>query len=900
MLSLITLTRTLSWRYLLRRWDRAVLVTASIALGVATVVSTRMLNQCIETAAHDTTTPLAGAADLYVVNNRGVRLDLAGPLRKVPGVRSVQPILVDRVQLTDLPGRSAILLGVDVKALAEEATRSPGGADAATEMGVRWEFTPPLGTLLFGTGKGALVSRALREDLARAGRGANQPIDFHSGGQAHRLVPAGVLDLEGPAARLGQTMLVVDVNEATRLVGQPGLATRFDVALEPGADRGSVQAALERAAGGKAEVKTPESQRLSTDEIIGSLQIGFTLCGLGALVVGLFLVYNALSVSVAERRHEIGVLRSLGATRGQVAGLFTAEAMALGGVGAVLGVPLGAFLAHVALGQIREDLASFFITEEQALRLNPGVLVLAMGAGLATAILAALVPALQAAADEPADAVRRVPSAAGRLFLYLQAGVSLVMAGGGVLMIVFRHALPGRLGGYGGLVLTLVGLLLAMPLFVAVLARLFQPVARRVFGIEARLAADNLTRAPGRTGIVVGALAAGVALMLQTAGVGASNEGPVLDWIDRAVTADLMVCQGNVASAIGSALPMDPKVVADLKELPGVQNVVSIRYGQPDFNGRIVFLIAIDALAYHDTSRAKSRLPHLDLFLRLPEPNTALVSENFAALHHVKAGDTITLQSPNGPVPLKVLGAVQDYSWSRGTILIDRAQYARLFNDRLVDFCHVFLRPDDPAARERVSAAAEAAALAGSPADRGPLGALPGLAAPGLLDGRAVVQTYCARAGLTSISRDELNHYVADVVKRVYRLAYLQQVVVGVVAALGVVTALLISVLQRRRELGLLRAVGATQGQVLHSVLAEAALMGILGTGLGILAGLPMEWYILRILLFEESGFLFPVTVPWKETLIISGLAVGLATLAGLLPALHAVRLRIAEAVAYE
>lgn len=93
--------------------------------------------------------------------------------------------------------------------------------------------------------------------------------------------------------------------------------------------------------------------------------------------------------------------------------------------------------------------------------------------------------------------------------------------------------------------------------------------------------------------------------------------------------------------------------------------------------------------------------------------------------------------------------------------------------------------------------------------------------------------------------------------------------------------ALLISVLQRRRELGLLRAVGATRGQVLHTVLAEATLMGIIGAILGLMTGIPLEWYLLRVVIFEESGYLFPVMVPWKETLILCLLAIGTATVAG-------------------
>jgi putative ABC transport system permease protein len=214
---------------------------------------------------------------------------------------------------------------------------------------------------------------------------------------------------------------------------------------------------------------------------------------------------------------------------------------------------------------------------------------------------------------------------------------------------------------------------------------------------------------------------------------------------------------------------------------------------------------------------------------------------------------------------MQVLGVVQEYSWSRGTILVDRAFYAKAFDDPLIEALHIFLKPNE----DKVAATKR-------------------------------VKEYCDKNALIIMTREDFNELIAGFIRRMYTLAYLQQVGVGLVAALGVVMALLISVLQRRRELGLLRAVGATQGQVLHTVLAEATLMGILGTILGLLAGVPLEWYLLRVVIFEESGFIFPVTVPWKETLFLSVLAVGTATVAGLFPAIHAVRLRIAEAIAYE
>ena len=160
--------------------------------------------------------------------------------------------------------------------------------------------------------------------------------------------------------------------------------------------------------------------------------------------------------------------------------------------------------------------------------------------------------------------------------------------------------------------------------------------------------------------------------------------------------------------------------------------------------------------------------------------------------------------------------------------------------------------------------------------------------------------TFAADRGLITEDRTALRQMLGDLIDRVYKLVHLQQIVVGMVAALGVVTSLLISVLQRKRELGLLLAVGATPGQVIRTVLAEAVLMGVFGTVLGFLIGLPLEWYVLRVVLFEESGSRSTCCCRggrrWPSPLG----SLFIATLAGLLPAMQAVKTRIPDAIAYE
>ncbi len=903
--------RLLALRYLLQRWDRAALIVASIAIGVATLVSARILNQCFESAVQDTTTP-AGSAELYVTNGEaGVLRSVADDLRaaKVPGVKSVQPLIFDRVTLPDLDGRVAILLGAEVStqlltqdnALKVKVEKLELGrllkvqlapavdaikAGEFAKAGQLWDRVPHL--LVF-------VSKPVYDDwLARTG--GDRPFVLRHANRDVECIPVGVVefDRDSPLAPMGKNFIGMSVGQATQVVRpvppyvavggglgevaaetlNPPKVNRVDLFLEPGADKDKVTTAVEKVVAGRAESRTADAQRRSTQEIVSGLQIGVLMCSAGAMIIGLFLVYNAMAVTVAERRADIGILRSIGGTRAQIVVLFATVAAFLGLIGAVLGVPLGILLAELTLSQFRSEMESMFLNPEVTLtHLSWTTALAAILLGTTTAVFAALVPAIQAANDDPAHVVRRSAGGAKGLWKFAHRVACVGMVAAGIALILLRFELPRRFGSVGGMTLVLVGLLLASPMLVAVMVTLFRPLVRATFPFTLRLAFDNLSRAPGRTGVVIGALGAGVALMFQTAGVGRSNEEPVVSWIAQVVQADHFVFSGNMTSANSSNSPMASSVARDLKALPGVQDVMTIRYYRPEFNGTIVYLVALDVVTYAEMTGA--RVPELATKLRdFPElddkhpdhtgVNKVLVSENFLVRHKVKIGDTISVPGPRGPVDLLIVAAARDYSWSRGTIFLDRARYAKLFGDDLIDICHVFVKPDHSRATE------------------------------------VSLEKYTADKGLFLTDRDSLRKFISELLNRLYTLAYMQQLLVAVVAALGVVTALLISVLQRKRELGLLLAVGATPGQVLRSVLAEAFLMGVFGTVLGILIGLPMEWYVLKVMFVDESGFNLDMLIPWKAALGIAVASVTLATLAGLIPAWRAIQTRIPDALQYE
>ena len=863
---------TLSLRYLRRRWFRALLIIASIALGVAMLVATRALNQTMARAAASAANPLAGVADLLVNNGEAaVDTGLASEIASIDGVQAAMPRIFEYVKLPKHGDRTVLLIGLDLLAEKSAGTEARWQAeiDHATEARFRDEtidfFTqnskhrrPPPAIL----GKALHDSLPVAEEILQVQAPASpRPMEVHR---------VGSIDAGGAAASLSGNALIVYLDRAAHIVGlKHGKASRIDVILQPGADRNQVQKRIADVLAGRAEVRTPEEQDQSIRNVMAAMQVGLLLCGVAALVIGLFLVYNALSVSVAERRHEIGMLRGIGATRGQIRRLFAGEAAVLGLAGSLLGIPLGIAIAHLGLQPVQGIITEIFGSlDAPAVEVSTELLLVAVAAGLLTAVAAALVPAFLASRAKPADAVRRIPSSPSWRHRFLQIVVSGFLLVGGTVCIAIRDALPPRIGMYGGLGMVVISTLLATPLLTALFARILQPLARRILGIEGRLAADNLVRAPGRTGLVIAALAAGVALVMQTAGTIRSNRIALREWVQESIAADLIVSSGSPVSAGGQSLPMSDSVGDKLRAVPGVAAALPVRMHKQFFRDTQILMTVLNTGDFHATDSKRNPLVlGLDLYKQMSQqPDAVIASENFCILHGVKPGDSLTVTSPRGPVTLHVIGKVVDYSWNHGSLVVNRQFYIDHWDDNRVDMFDVYLQPG----------------------------------ATGQTVKDEIERRHKLEHRLWVLSRSELQGHIDGMVERLYGIAFGQQLVVMVVAALGVVMALLISVLQRRRELGLLRAIGASRSQVVRCVVAEASLMGVIGTMIGLIVGVPLQWYALQVVILEETGYSFPVYVPWTASLLIAVVSLVTARLAGLGPALYAVRQRIPEAIAIE
>ena len=877
---MLSLHRTLSLRYLSRRWFRAALVVASIALGVATLVATQALSETMSKATLAAGNPMAGTIDLIVTNGEfPIDRALAKDIKTVANVKAVHPRIFDQAKILVGDKKLPIMIfGVDLK----------GDKKTADEFEEQFALSPErtvveaaYATAAFAGYVPVILGKELDDELA------NLPVMAFAGFKIfeieknlkkHNMARVGRIELKDGTDRdklaaFAGHVVILDLDDAATLVGlKAGKVRRIDVALERGADPKKARKSIEKILAGRAEVRTMEEQNQSLQSAMVGMKTGFSMCGVAALIVGMFLVFNALSVSVAERRHEIGILLALGATRDQVWRLFAGEAFVLGTAGAALGIPLGMGLALLGLRPMQEAIGEIFATTNHyPVELNWELIALAFTVGILSAVIASLVPAIQASNEKPAEAVRRVPKepAVSHLVWHIGATCGLILAG--MAMILVRDILPRRWGTYGGLSMVMIGALLAAPLFAQLGARALVPISRRFFSIEWRIAADNLVRAPGRTGMVIGALAAGVCLIVETAGIIKSNREAIRDWVESSIACDIIVTSGSAVGSGGQNQPMEENLGDELRKLSEVEDVIPIRMANEIIYGKdrvaITTTIADRAYALEKRRLTKRSEGEVELLRVIDqEPNAVIISHNFAALHHVHKGDYITLKSPKGEVKFHVIGTVVDYTWNLGNIIMNRRDYVEHWDDRSVTVFDVYIRQgaDATAVKEKIAAK---------------LG---------------------AQYDLHPLTRTELIAHIDRMIERLYGIAIGQEIVVVLVAALGVVTALLVSVLQRRREMGLLRAIGASQAQVVYLVLAEASLMGVFGSILGAIFAIPLQWYALQIVFPEEAGHFLPVYVPWVEGIVIALSALAIATLAGVGPALYAVRERIPDAIAYE
>jgi putative ABC transport system permease protein len=845
------LFRYFSWRYLRSHPIRVFLSVMSVALGVALFASIDVSNSSTEAAFRRTVKRLAGNAQLQVVRNRATGLD-EEILKKLDGLEGIKaaPVLQTSTTLPGSPGM-VLLLGLD---LAREASFR------------LWDVAegekPQINPLAFLGGDMIIVSRsfAARHRLKLSGRFT---IDTTTGPRP--VTVAAIFKDEGPAKAFGGNIAVMPLKTAQRLFRRQGSIDRVEILVQ-----GDVDAAARRlreAIGPEYVVRPPPTQNSFLDEALTRLR---ALMGIGvvALLVGIFIIYNSVSISVIERVREIGTLRAIGATRAQIFQVVLLEWMTLGFVGSVLGLGLGMLLAKslITIWTKEVNQVTMIVDITQLVVLKRTV-VGSLAIGTLTTLIAAFFPARAAMSITPIEMLRRsvlLMKSAERYTRTFASGVGCI----GVSL--FFTMGPPRFEGIGLIAsfFAFLGAGLVMPQLTLWIGRAAMPAMRRAFRLLGFLAADNIVKFPQRTALTVIALAGALAMMVSSSSMVAGIKVRSADWMEDAFPFDCTVSSIDYNTSLYTNATLPDEVPAQVASVEEIDFAYGVRSTLQDYGEKDVMIFAIEMDKYARMQGLRGRHGFV-LPGTLPEllaGRGVVVSENFSKLHRVKKGGSIELMTPKGPLKLAVLGTYEEYSWPQGAVFIHRAVYLEHWGDPALSYLDM---------KFKAGASREA--------------------------GRKKLQELLAvKHRLFVYDVADLKQLADTTMDNTLMLLNVQVALAIVIGFFGIVNTLLISVMSRTREIGLLRAVGMTSSQVARMILIESFVMAGVGALLGIGLGLAGARWPLAFHVEQVSGYWLPLYVPWMTIAIAAGASVLIGIVASLLPSRRAARINILEAITYE
>lgn len=852
-------------RHLQLRPGRALFAISGIACGIALFVAISVINDSTSRFFKDSMSAVTGNASITVsAGEFGFDETVAERLEAVSGVEHAVPVVETRSWL--LPSNESLMvMGVDL--LQEKAVRS-----------YKSEGKKIIGdAMMFMARPDSII---LTEPFAKArGLKMDDPIELTTARGRGRFVVRGILAPTGLAQAYGGGLAIMDIDAARLSFGKEGKTDRIDIVTKKGADVESVVAALKTQLGPSFSVERPEMASKEMERMTRSFQFMSHFFSTLALIVGVFLIANCVSISVAERRKEIGTLRALGTKRGGILTVFLLEALAMGAIGAAAGALLGRFLAGFLVDAVTQAMSQQYQSkiESANLQFTSAHFGYALLVGAVATCVAALFPALKATRVEPIEAMRSKDTgeAAVKNGYYRYAGwlgtalVALSVTGS------FRLT-PESPGSLQILIQlgAIVGAALIGPRIVIAVARLIRPFIARRDGVIARLAIDNMLRNPRRTATNVTSLMVGLILVVVIACVNVSFKGTLVRFFNKILHADLIISTtGRLQSHENMALheSVKQRIEANSKVL-GAYELREIKllfegdklllkyFGEPPAPTQP----SAKRYDIFDTTDRDSEAAGLELF-HSKDP-TVLVSENFVVRFKKKTGDTISLMTPQGPKPFRIVAVVNEYANPFGTIFMSRESYLKFWDDRLVSGFAVKLKDGFDPIEVRTE-----------------------------LD-RALSKEY----KLTIMSNADIKGQINSVIDSSFAYTHAVEVAALLVGLLGLMNTLLITVLERTRELGLSRAIGMSRSQVSRMILLEAASQGGLGAvvALALGVGIGIVWVTQN--LANSLGWVVHFYFPWNAlaTTLVLGLIVTM--IAAWYPARRASRLDIVDALDYE
>jgi putative ABC transport system permease protein len=838
---------------------RTSLTVLGVALGVAVWIAVSIVSDSVMHGVNVTIDRVAGKADLQLSTAASTLEDsLLERVRAVPGVHKAAPVVQQTATILrpDAHGDRVLVLGVD---LLEADDRYFRDYEESTFSEIRkheLEFLNSTNNLLLSRQLAERFHLKLHDQLTLTTAHGAQAFDIW-----------GFIEGDGIGQAFGGAVAVMYYPSMQMAFERGHQLDHVDVATAPGVAVDDVAKRLQAAMGEGFHLERPATRSERVSHMLAAVRTALTLACAVTVLAGAMLVFNTMAISLLQRRREIGTLRALGTTRSQLVTLFTIEGTWFGFMGSVIGVPLGVGLSHALLGVAGHALSKVYLQQAITdIHVRGETLWFGFASGVITATLAAAIPALKASRNRVAESLRLDPLAVVKRAPGLR-GLDMVAAGSIVLAALALQIPPVQgqpVGAFIACFVLLVGGRALLPRVIQGVHVLCSFAARTLLGVQGQLANANLPRDPGRTAATATALMAGAALTIGFSVFGAGLIDSLTTWSAQSVPGDLYVTSGATLSGMSSRnMPMAPQLGEALTRLEGVEYAHYLRLAEYDYQGFPVRLFS------YDTSKEHGKTIFLEggeADLRELRRGKVTVSENFSHRFNVHKGDKLMLSGKTGAAPFEVVAVVVDYSSDIGTIELDRSTYLQHWGDDRVDTFELHLKRGANSERVR----------------------------------RSIQDLYGAKYDLFVLTNAEFRNEIVGAAYSVFTILRVVEFVLLMVASLGVINSLFASVLDRVREIGVLRALGMTRGHVGDMIMLEATLLGVVGLVGGALTGLALGYVIVTHITSVQTGWYIGFQVPWSRIAMVAAIKLPVAAASGWLPARHAARLVVRDALDYE
>ncbi|MGB0910540.1 MAG: FtsX-like permease family protein [Nitrospirales bacterium] len=847
--------------HLRQRPLRTGLTILGVAIGVSAWLAIRMANGEVFRSFEASVETVVGEAAIQISGgSQGLDEGVLFAIRKHPAVLSAHPILkVSAVAPSQtVQGQDLLILGVDILEF---------GNDDHVSFSELKQHGPNLDALL------SMDSVFVGDGLARKfGWKVGDDAEVRVGEKSIHLVIQGLITPSSPNRRRLDDVAMMDIAAAQAVFGSIGKIDQINLVLSKDAHVSDVLAELQKMLPSSTTLARTSQRTQQVDAMVKVFQFNLTMLSTVGLLVGLFLVYNAISFSVVQHRREIGILRAVGMSRQQISLVFLTEAAVVGLFGGVVGCGLGFTMAQVLSSLVSQSVSDLYgaVTAGSA-PLTLDMIAEGTGLGVGVALLGALRPSWEASGTVPTRALAPgdyevITTQQGGSWAWI--AVLFFALAGLLSMIQPVQGVP--LFGYAAVFLLLLGCTLLGPLLFRGLGWIQSNRSIGEWNIASSLAAEQLVRNPGRSSVTLSALVIGLAIMVGVGAMIQSFRYTVELWIDQTMAADVIVAptiwwEGNDHDK--EAASLSPDALRVTRTIPGVRAVDPYREVPAVVQGTQVALVSRDIHLHAQQSQYLFEAgDSTSILQRMIEEKGVIVSEVLGERLGLQRGDLMRLGTPKGVKELPVLGRFYDYATDGGKVVMDQSLYQDFWSDQDSSVLAVYLKTGTDLIQVR----------------------------------SRIEEALGARQPVTTISNGELRAEILEIFDRTFRVTYVLELIALCVAVLGIVNTLITAILERQRELATLRALGASATQIQKLVFWESGYLAMLGAILGVAGGLMLSVLLVKVINKQSFGWTIQLMIPSMTIVEAVCVAVIAGLLAGFIPARWAAKQPIAEGLRYE